>query len=102
MENIIFPHTDECDEAYYAYDFTKPYACISGSSAIIKACNGDIERAIESYIYLTNLAKKKMQCKIYLVVVDDGDLFSQRGRKKNRNSRDFNGNAFSSRSKNFG
>ena len=69
------PHTDECDEAYYAYDFTKPYACISGSSAIIKACNGDIERAIESYIYLTNLAKKKMQCKIYLVVVDDGDLF---------------------------
>ena len=39
-------HSSECDEAYYEFDFTKPYALISGSSALIGVCHGDMEHPL--------------------------------------------------------
>ena len=69
------PHSKECDEAYYNYDFTKPYACISGSSAIMEGCNENIELAIQAYAKLVEMAKKKLKMNIFLVHVDEGDEF---------------------------
>lgn len=71
------PHSAESDEAYYEYDFRSPYACISGSSAIIGVCNGDMSIAIKSYCNLVNKAKEKLGVKIYLIQVDEGDEFLQ-------------------------
>lgn len=71
------PHSAECDEAYYEFDFTKPYACISGSSAIIGVCHGDMNIAINAYSHLVNKAKEKLGVNIYLIQVDEGDEFLQ-------------------------
>lgn len=71
------PHTAECDEAYYEFDFSKPYACISGSSALIGVCQGDMSIAIRAYSRLVNKAKDKLGVNLYLIQVDEGDEFLQ-------------------------
>lgn len=71
------PRTAECDEAYYEFDFTKPYACISGSSALIGVCQGDMSMAVRVYSRLVNKAKEKLGVNIYLIQVDEGDEFLQ-------------------------
>jgi len=69
------PHTDENDKAYYVYDFKTPYVCISGSSAIIGVCHGNLEIAIKSYSDLVKIVKRELECNVYLVCVDEGDEF---------------------------
>ena len=68
-------HSAESDAAYCDFDFTVPYACISGSSAIMSACRGDREKAICAYSDLVEEAKSQLPCKIYLIQVDEGDDF---------------------------
>lgn len=68
-------HSSECDEAYYEFDFTKPYALISGSSALIGVCHGDMELAIKAYSELTEKAKQRLGCNVFLIDVDEGDEF---------------------------
>lgn len=68
-------HSVECDEAYYEYDFSKSYVCISGSSAIIGVCKGDLNIAINAYCNLVEMAKRELGCRIYIIIVDEGDEF---------------------------
>lgn len=69
------PHSAECDENYSILDFSRPYICVSGSSAIIKACNGNIEIAIMRYCNLIQKIKERVDFQVFLVIVDDGDEF---------------------------
>ena len=71
------PHSAECDEAYHEFDFTEPYACISGSSAIIGVCHGDMSIAIKTYSCLVEKAKERLGVNIFLIQVDEGDEFLQ-------------------------
>lgn len=68
-------HSAESDEAYTEFDFSTPYVCVSGSSAIMSACKGDRESAIIAYCNLVNEVKKQMACQVYLIQVDEGDEF---------------------------
>lgn len=69
------PQIAATDESYYQFDFTKPYVCISGSSAIIGACKGDLKIAIESYKELVKNVKSELKMNVYLVNVCEGDEF---------------------------
>lgn len=77
-------HSSECDEAYYEFDFTKPYALISGSSALIGVCHGDMEVAIKAYSELTEKAKQRLGCNVFLIDVDEGDEFLHEVSKRTR------------------
>ena len=63
-----------CNAAFSEFDFTKPYICISGSSAVGKAASTE-EEIIIIYEKLVNEVKKSFSCNVYLVEVCEGDHF---------------------------
>ena len=63
------------DEAFYEFDFSKPYICISGSSAVGNASKNKKE-AIDKYSELVNKVKNEFkEYNIFLVEVCEGDAF---------------------------
>jgi ADP-heptose:LPS heptosyltransferase len=66
-------HSTEKDSYYDDLDFSKPYICISGSSA--KFISQNPEHAIEIFSNLTRAAKEKFDENIFLIDVDEGDAF---------------------------
>lgn len=66
------------NSSFYAYDFTKPYICIAGSSSIdVLAANEN--EAVEKYSDLVKAVKRKFQeMNVYLVEVCEGDNFLRR------------------------
>lgn len=68
-------HSSENDAAYDCFDFTKPYICLSGSSAIIGACKGNMQIAVNAYSNLVQHLKNEFDLNIFLVDVDEGDEF---------------------------
>lgn len=69
------PHSSERDEAYFQFDFSEPYVCISGSSAIIGACKGDLSVAVKAYSNLVKKVKCNLKMNVFLVNVCEGDEF---------------------------
>ncbi len=68
------PHGFETDESYYEFDFTKPYICISGSSAAGKSAK-NTDELIKSYSNLVKKLRSKFKGNIFLVHVCEGDDF---------------------------
>ena len=62
------------NNSFKNFDFTKPYICISGSSAVGKATNNK-EKIISRYEKLVNEVKKSIPYNVYLVEVCEGDNF---------------------------
>lgn len=75
VENYKYfmPHVAECDEAYTAFDFTKPYILVSGSSSA--KISLDTEKAISIYSKLVENLKKVYEGNVYLIQVCEGDEF---------------------------
>lgn len=64
------------NNSFKNFDFTKPYICISGSSAVGKASN-DKELILSRYEKLVNEVKKSFSYNVFLVEVCEGDHFLQ-------------------------
>ena len=62
------------NNSFKNFDFTKPYICISGSSAVGKA-SSDEETIISTYEKLVNKVKASFKQNVYLVEVCEGDHF---------------------------
>lgn len=71
----VIGKTGATDESFYAFDFTKPYICISGSSSIGLATSSK-EKAIEIYSKLVEDVKKAFNgYNVFLVDVSEADHF---------------------------
>ncbi len=68
------PHGSETNESYYSFDFTKPYVCISGSSAAGTATK-NVNELVELYSNLVIKMKNGFNSNVYLVHVCEGDDF---------------------------
>lgn len=63
------------DESFYNFDFTKPYICISGSSAVGNASKNKSE-AVDIYTKLVQEVKSEFkEYNVFLVDVCEGDAF---------------------------
>lgn len=70
------------DESFYAFDFTKPYICVSGSSSIGLATSSK-EKAVEIYSDLVKEIKETFNdYNVYLVDVSEADHFLNEVAKK--------------------
>lgn len=66
-------HSTECDFYYDSLDFTKPYICVSGSSA--KAIGTNRAHAIDLFTELALRLKDELGMNVFLVDVCEGDEF---------------------------
>lgn len=66
-------HSTECDEYYYSLDFTKPYICVSGSSA--PPVTGDPKNTVRMFSKLVSALKMQLGLNVFLVDVCEGDAF---------------------------
>lgn len=66
-------HSLECDAYYQDLDFTRPYICISGSSA--RSISNDRAKTIDAYSELAEKVKDSLGCNVFLVDVCEGDDF---------------------------
>lgn len=62
------------NNSFRNFDFSKPYICISGSSAVGKATN-DKEEIVSRYVNLVDKIKKSFSLNVFLVEVCEGDSF---------------------------
>lgn len=66
-------HSTECDNFYESLDFTKPYICVSGSSA--PAVTVEPSRTTEMFIRLVSRLRQETALNIFLVNACEGDAF---------------------------
>ncbi|MFR8088778.1 MAG: polysaccharide pyruvyl transferase family protein [Lachnospirales bacterium] len=66
-------HSGADDESFYAFDFTKPYICISGSSS--SEITKDYLKSIDQYCKLVKGIKKTFNINVFIVVPDEIDNF---------------------------
>lgn len=66
-------HSTECDDYYDQLDFTKPYICVSGSSA--PPVTGDSKRTKMMFCKLVDALKAKIGLNVFLVNACEGDAF---------------------------
>lgn len=81
----FMPFGRESDEFYYAFDFSKPYILIAGSSS--SRLHSDLNDTIKSYEALTNHIKNSFPSyNVYLIITCGGDdFFYEVGRKTKTN-----------------
>lgn len=68
------PFRDEPDANFEAFDFSKPYICVSGSSLAAWSQ----EDAYSAYLELINALKSELDLPIYIVIPCTGDNFLKR------------------------
>ena len=69
----FIPFGIESDKKYEEFDFTKPYICLTGSSA--SKLGNNLELGIRYYSELVERIKKAIPTKLYLIEVCTGDSF---------------------------